>query len=148
MCHARCVNHRLIDLFDGKEDEGMNHTKHWEKFEETLIDATGWHSSECEPGLRMAVSYAENTKERWVKEYKEEKMVINRIWWVSIPLFIYFLYGMVAGSKEDAYDFLDTASWVYAFIAALAIGEKIYKWAKLTFAKKQNMPKQQGEEQD
>ena len=126
----------------------MNHKKHWDKLEESLIDWKGCYGPEHEPGLQTAISYVEYAKKGMIKEYEEEKKLVSCIWWAVIPLFIYFLYGMVAGSKEDAYDFLDTASWVYAFIAALAIGEKIYKWAKLTFAKKQDTLRQQGEEQD
>ena len=128
-------------LDNGEENEGMNHKKHWDELEESLIDSERWHSPKHEPGLQTAIIYVGYAKKRMIEEYEEEKKIISRIWWIGIPLFIYFLYDLTSGGKENVYDFLQAASWVYAFFATLAIGDKIYKWAKLTFTKKQDILK-------
>ena len=103
----------------------MNHKKHWDELEERLVEIKGYFGPEYESGIRVSIEAVQSRKESMLKEYAQEKKITNSIWWAGIPLFIYFLYGLVAGSKENAYEFLDIASWVYAFFAALVIGEKI-----------------------
>lgn len=64
---------------------------------------------------------------------KELKFAI----WFGGLLLILFMYALVEGSKETAYQIIDILMYLYIAAAVLTMGEGIYKWIKKPFPKKE-----------